>query len=121
MRSNRALRRHPAMFPQSILRTASIRFAAPARWRTRSLQFADYFNLTIERHQLTFGGEYIERVLDFQVSTQQNPGFDFNGQFTNDPVPIFCLAGPRNSFKGTLQKLTSWPTIWASVRTTGFS
>ena len=67
--------------------------------------FAEDFSVVAGRHQIVFGAEYIRRRLDFQVSTQQNPEFDFNGQFTNDPLSDLLLGRNNQFIQGNLTKV----------------
>lgn len=98
----------PGNFPAINVATSFNTFCGTcslAHVNTRSLQFADDFSMMLGRHQLTFGGEYIHRVLDFQVSTQQNPQFDFNGQFSNDPVADLLLGRANQFIQGNITKV----------------
>ena len=61
--------------------------------------------MVVGRHQFAFGAEYIRRTLDFQVSTQQNPEFDFNGQFSNDPLSDLLLGRNNQFIQGNLTKV----------------
>ncbi|MBA3712027.1 MAG: TonB-dependent receptor [Pyrinomonadaceae bacterium] len=78
-----------------------------------SLQFADDLTWTTGRHQLTIGANYIRRYLDFQVSTQQNPAFAFNGQATSnpsnrtggDPLLDLLLGAPSQFIQGNLTQM----------------
>lgn len=76
-----------------------------AHINTSSFQTADDFSLSLGRHQLSFGADWIHRDLDFQVSTQQNPEFDFNGQFTNDPLLDLLLGIPSTFIQGNLTRM----------------
>jgi Carboxypeptidase regulatory-like domain len=98
----------PGNFPQIVVSNDFNTFCGTcslAHVNTTSLQIADDFNRIIGRHQITFGGEWIRRVLDFQVSTQQNPEFDFNGQFTNDPLADLLLGRDNQFIQGNLTKM----------------
>jgi Carboxypeptidase regulatory-like domain len=98
----------PGNFPQFILSNEFSTFCGTcslAHVNTTSLQFADDFSLIWGRHQFSFGGEFIRRTLDFQVSTQQNPEFDFNGQFTNDPIGDLLLGRTNQFIQGNLTKV----------------
>ncbi len=70
-----------------------------------SMQFADNLTWMTGRHQLTVGANYIRRYLDFQVSTQQNPGFTFNGQASGDPLLDLLLGTPSNFVQGNLTQM----------------
>ncbi|MBO0723254.1 MAG: TonB-dependent receptor, partial [Blastocatellia bacterium] len=70
-----------------------------------SRQLADDLMWTKGRHLLTIGADYIHRYLDFQVSTQQNPEFDFNGQVTGDPLLDLLLGMPSNFIQGNLTQM----------------
>ncbi len=72
---------------------------------SNSRQIADDLNLTLGNHQLAFGVDYIHRNLDFQVSTQQNPEFDFTGQATNDPLADLLLGAPSIFIQGNLTRV----------------
>ena len=76
-----------------------------AHINTSSFQSADDFTLIRGRHQIQLGAEWIHRMLDFQVSTQQNPEFDFNGQFTNDPMADLLLGRTSQFIQGNLTKV----------------
>ncbi len=76
-----------------------------AHINTASFQSADDFSLSLGRHQLSFGAEWIHRSLDFQVSTQQNPAYNFNGQFTNDPLLDLLLGIPADFTQGNLTRM----------------
>ena len=70
-----------------------------------SYQGADDFNLTTGRHQLGFGANFFYRNLDFQVSTQQNPEFDFSGINTGDPLADLFIGLPNQFIQGNLTKM----------------
>ncbi|MDQ2901352.1 MAG: carboxypeptidase regulatory-like domain-containing protein, partial [Acidobacteriota bacterium] len=70
-----------------------------------SKQFAEDFTLIRGRHEFAMGGEWIHRNLNFQVSTQQNPEFDFNGQATNDPLADLLLGLPSTFIQGNLTRM----------------
>jgi len=72
---------------------------------TASKQVADDFTLIRGRYQFALGGEWIHRNLNFQVSTQQNPEFDFNGQATNDPLADLLLGLPSIFIQGNLTRV----------------
>src|SRR5882724_2363246 len=98
----------PGNFPQIILSNEFSTFCGTcslAHINTTSLQFAEDFSVVVGRHQIAFGGEYIHRSLDFQVSTQQNPEFDFNGQFSNDPLSDLLLGRDNQFIQGNLTKV----------------
>jgi hypothetical protein len=76
-----------------------------AHINSTSFQAADDFNLILGRHQIAFGAEWIHRALDFQVSTQQNPEFDFNGQFTNESLADLLLGRPNQVIQGNLTRV----------------
>jgi Carboxypeptidase regulatory-like domain len=70
-----------------------------------SLQLADDLTWTTGRHQFTVGADYIRRYLDFQVSTQQNPAFAFNGQASGDPLLDLLLGAPSSFVQGNLTQM----------------
>jgi hypothetical protein len=70
-----------------------------------SWQIADDFNLIRGIHQFSFGADLIRRNLDFQVTTQQNPEFDFNGVNTGDPLADLLLGRPSQFIQGNLTRL----------------
>jgi hypothetical protein len=70
-----------------------------------SYQAADDFNVIAGRHQFAIGGEFIHRLLDFQVSTQQNPEFDFSGVNTGDPLADLLLGRPSQFIQGNLTRM----------------
>jgi len=67
-----------------------------------TMQFADDFSLVRGRHQLSFGANVMHRTSDFQVSTQQNVAYTFNGQITNDPTVDLLLGRPFAVTQGNL-------------------
>jgi hypothetical protein len=67
-----------------------------------SMQFADDFSLVKGRHQLTLGVNLMHRTSDFQVSTQQNAAYTFNGQITNDPTADLMLGRAFSFTQGNL-------------------
>ena len=80
--------------------TCSLAFVNSSSW-----QFADDLNWVKGRHQIALGAELIRRELDFQVSTQQNPAWNFNGQFTNDSLSDLLLGRAQNFVQGNLTKV----------------
>ncbi len=64
--------------------------------------------MNLANHQLSFGFDWIHRRLDFQVSTQQNPEFDFTGQITNDPLLDLLLGTPTTFIQGNLTRVNSF-------------
>jgi hypothetical protein len=69
------------------------------------LQAADDFSLIKGRHQFAFGGDVFRRGLDFQVSTQQNPGINFNGGITSDALADLLIGRPSTYVQGNLTKM----------------
>ena len=67
-----------------------------------SKQFADDINIVKGRHQFAFGGEWINRYVNYQTSTQQNVSYSFNGQLTGDAVADFLLGLPSSFIQGNL-------------------
>lgn len=76
-----------------------------AHINTGSQQAADDFSLIAGRHQLEFGVDWFRRALDFQVSTQQNPEFDFNGVNSGDPLVDLLLGRPSQFIQGNLTRM----------------
>lgn len=76
-----------------------------AHINTGSYQATDDFNLVSGRHQFAFGVDWFHRALDFQVSTQQNPEFDFNGVNTGDPLADLLLGRPSRFIQGNLTRM----------------
>jgi hypothetical protein len=68
-------------------------------------QAADDFNLIKGRHQLTFGVDWFRRVLDFQVTTQQNPGININGSISGDALADLMIGRPNTWVQGNLTKM----------------
>jgi Carboxypeptidase regulatory-like domain len=98
----------PGNFPSIVLSNKFSTFCGTcslAHVNSTSFQFADDFNLVVGRHQISFGAEWIRRKLDFQVSTQQNPEFDFNGQFTNDPLADLLIGRDNQFIQGNLTRM----------------
>jgi hypothetical protein len=69
------------------------------------VQFSDDFSLIKGRHQFTFGADVFRRDLDFQVSTQQNPGINFNGAITTDALADLMIGRPNTYIQGNLTKM----------------
>jgi len=67
-----------------------------------TMQFANDFGYVKGRHQFAFGVNVMHRTSDFQVSTQQNVAYSFNGQFTNDPTLDLLLGRPVTVVQGNL-------------------
>ncbi|MBS1829475.1 MAG: carboxypeptidase regulatory-like domain-containing protein [Acidobacteria bacterium] len=67
-----------------------------------SMQFAEDLSWVRGKHQFSFGGEYIRRYLNFQVSTQQNAAYSFTGIRTNDPLADMYLGLPNSFTQGNL-------------------
>jgi hypothetical protein len=68
-------------------------------------QIADDFMFTVGRHQLSIGGEYIHRNLDYHTSTQQDPAYSFNGQITGFALSDFLLGLPSSFIQGNLTQV----------------
>lgn len=95
----------PGNFPNITVGTNFVTFCGTcslAYINSSAMQFADDFSLVIGKHQLTFGANVMHRTSDFQVSTQQNAAFNFNGQFTNDPTLDLLLGRPSSFVQGNL-------------------
>lgn len=69
-----------------------------------TMQFAEDFSLIKGRHQFAFGVNVMRRISDFQVSTQQNPAYTFNGQTTNDPTLDLLVGRPSSFVQGNITK-----------------
>ncbi|MCU1263157.1 MAG: hypothetical protein JWO80_6042 [Bryobacterales bacterium] len=98
----------PGNFPQFVVSSKFSTFCGTcslAHINSASKQFADDVTLIRGRHQLMFGGEWIRRSLNYQVSTQQNPEFDFNGQATNDPLADLLLGLPSTFIQGNITRV----------------
>ena len=65
-------------------------------------QAADDFNWIKGRHQITFGADYFRRLLNFQVSTQQDPALNFNGSVTGDALADLMIGLPSTFVEGNL-------------------
>lgn len=101
----------PGNFPQIFVSSKFNTFCGTcslARVFTSSFQVADDLEISLGNHQLSFGVDWIHRRLDFQVSTQQNPEFDFTGQITNDPLLDLLLGTPTNFIQGNLTRVNSY-------------
>jgi hypothetical protein len=70
-----------------------------------SKQISDDFSLITGRHQLSIGGEYIHRNLDYHTSTQQDPAYSFNGQITGFALSDFLLGLPSSFTQGNLTQV----------------
>jgi hypothetical protein len=68
-------------------------------------QFADDFNLIRGIHQLSFGGEWIRRDLDYHTSTQQDPAYNFTGQITGYALADLLLGAPSSFTQGNLTQV----------------
>lgn len=84
-----------------------------AHINSQSFQFADDFSLIRGRHQMAFGVDVIRHTLDFQVSTQENPAYVFNAQFTKDPIADLLLGRPSSFTQGNLTKQNEIATYFA--------
>ena len=70
-----------------------------------SKQIADDFSLVSGAHQLSIGGEYIHRNLDYHTSTQQDPAYSFSGQITGFALSDFLLGLPSSFTQGNLTQV----------------
>ena len=70
-----------------------------------SKQFADDFSFIKGRHQLSIGGEWIRRDLDYHTSTQQDPAFSFSGQITGLGLSDLFLGLPNSFTQGNLTQV----------------
>jgi Carboxypeptidase regulatory-like domain len=68
-------------------------------------QFADDFSFIKGRHQVSIGGEWIRRDLDYHTSTQQDPAFSFNGQITGSGLSDLLLGLPSSFTQGNLTQV----------------
>jgi hypothetical protein len=84
-----------------------------AHINSSSYQFADDFSIVKGRHQIEFGVDWIRRLLDFQVSTQENAAYAFSGQFTTNPTVDLLLGLPSSFTQGNLTKQTEQATYFA--------
>ncbi len=98
----------PGNFPQISVNTRFSTFCGTcslAHVNSGSLQFANDLSWIRGRHQLEFGFNYIRRNLDFQVTTQQNAAFSFDGSFTGDPMADLFLGNTSQFVQGNRTKL----------------
>jgi hypothetical protein len=65
-----------------------------------SKQIADDVNLTMGRHQVAIGGEWIGRYVDYKTTTQENIAYNFNGQITGNALADFMLGAPNSVIQG---------------------
>ncbi len=101
----------PGNFPQIFVSSKFNTFCGTcslAHVFSTSFQIADDFEMSLGNHQISLGADWIHRRLDFQVSTQQNPEFDFTGQVTNDPLLDLLLGTPANFIQGNLTRVNSF-------------
>ena len=70
-----------------------------------SKQIAEDFSFIAGRHQLSIGGEYIHRDLDYHTSTQQDPAYSFSGQITGFALSDFLLGLPSSFTQGNLTQV----------------
>lgn len=74
-----------------------------SKWGVNSFQEADDVDLVRGKHQIAFGAEVI-RTQDNQNDEYNDSGtFDFNGQYSHDPLLDF-LTGTMDNFTQTLQQ-----------------
>ncbi|MBV8904853.1 MAG: TonB-dependent receptor, partial [Acidobacteriia bacterium] len=98
----------PGNFPQLSLNGFFSTFCgtcSKASVYSGSKQIANDFSLIAGRHQLSVGGEYIHRNLDYHTSTQQDPAYSFNGQITGFALSDFLLGLPNSFTQGNLTQL----------------
>jgi len=62
---------------------------APGHFNDNTFSFADDFNLTLGKHQIIFGGEYVRNQLNISNSNQADGNFTFSG--------IYSQYGPTGS------------------------
>jgi hypothetical protein len=97
----------PGNFPQFVVGSNFGTFCGTcslAHINSATFQFSDDFSIIRGRHQIAFGVNVMRRTSDFQVSTQQNPAYTFNGQFTNDPTADLLLGRPSTFVQGNITK-----------------
>jgi hypothetical protein len=70
-----------------------------------SKQFAEDFSLIKGRHQISIGGEWIRRDLDYHTSTQQDPAYSFSGQITGSALSDLLLGLPNSFTQGNLTQV----------------
>lgn len=65
-----------------------------------STQVAEDLTLSFDRHQISAGGEWIGRYVDYKTTTQENIAYGFNGQITGNPLADFLLGTPSSVIQG---------------------
>jgi hypothetical protein len=70
-----------------------------------SKQLADDFSIVKGRHQLSIGGEWIHRNLDYHTSTQQDPAYSFSGQISGYALSDLLLGLPSSFTQGNLTQV----------------
>ena len=55
---------------------------APAKFNDNTFAFNDDVNLTVGKHQIVFGGEYVRNQLNISNQYETNGTFTFNGEFS---------------------------------------
>lgn len=106
----------PGNFPQITVGSLFGTFCGTcslAHINSQSFQFAEDFSLIKGRHQMAFGVDVIRHTLDFQVSTQENPAYAFNAQFTRDAMADFLLGRPSSFTQGNLTRQNEIATYFA--------
>ncbi len=112
---------------------------APGHFNDNALAIADDVTMTIGKHQLVFGGEYVRNQLNIVGAFQANGNFTFNGQYSaNGPgggsnigdANLDFLTGSmsafsqsktqQNALRGPIPSLYIQDTFHASKRVTMF-
>jgi hypothetical protein len=78
---------------------------ATAKINNNTWQFADDVTLVRGRHQFAFGADVIYSQLQFQVKTQEDGSFGFDGSFTGDQLSDFLLGLPVNFVQGNATRM----------------
>jgi hypothetical protein len=82
-----------------------------------SMQVADDLIITLGRHQLNVGGEWIHRYVDYTTTTQENISYSFNGQISGNALADFLLGTPSTVIQGNptiLNYLQNYFAVYAS-------
>jgi hypothetical protein len=78
---------------------------ATAQINNNTYQVADDISLVRGRHQLAFGADWIYSQLQFQVKTQEDGSYGFDGSVTNDQLSDFLLGLPANFVQGNATRM----------------
>jgi len=82
-----------------------------------SMQVADDVILTLGKHQLNVGGEWIHRYVDYTTTSQENISYSFNGQISGNALADFLLGTSSSVIQGNptiLNYLQSYFALYAS-------